>query len=47
MTRKTKQTASAVGIGLMIGVVLMVLTDESWWVAVGLAIGSGIGMARK
>jgi hypothetical protein len=47
MTDKAKRAASAVGLGFGTGMILTLLTGETWWAAVGLAVGSGIGIARK
>jgi len=41
------KTGSHLGLGLIFGVVLFVLTDGPVWIAVGIAIGAGMEQRKR
>jgi uncharacterized protein DUF543 len=44
---KMKKTGEAMGIGVVFGVILFVLTDEPFWIAVGVALGAAYSTGRS
>lgn len=40
-------TGSGVAIGVAFGAVLGALTNEWWWIGVGIALGAGIGTGME
>ena len=45
--KNAKGTSTSVGVGIAVGAIVGVLTDNpGLWIAIGLAVGSAVGAAR-